>query len=56
MTKEESKKEELDQIEEKLIEEELKSRELPMPVSGKSVFEIKKRIDREIKKNQDEKG
>lgn len=32
----------LDGIEEKLIQEDQKSRKLDMPVSGKSVFEIKK--------------
>lgn len=52
MTDEEQKKQdELDEIEEKLLEEEAREREQTMIVSGKSVFEIKRIKDEEIKKD-----
>ncbi len=41
------KEEELDKIEEDLLSEENKLRKKPMPISGKSVFKIKKIKDRE---------
>lgn len=38
--------EDLEKIEEDLLEKEEKERKLPMPVDGKSVFEIKKIKDK----------
>lgn len=40
--KNEKKELELDQIEEELLREELRSHERPMPISGKSVFNVKR--------------
>lgn len=42
MSNNEEKIEELEEIEEKLISEEEKSKKTEMPVSGKSVFEIQR--------------
>jgi len=54
MTDEEQKKQdELDEIEEKLLEEEAKEREQAMIVSGKSVFEIKKMKDKDRSQDSD---
>lgn len=51
MTDEEQKKQdELDEIEEKLLEEEAREREQTMIVSGKSVFEIKRIKNKDLEK------
>lgn len=46
---EEPKEEELEQIERELLEEAEKKAKRPMPVSGKSVFEIKKIKDQDTR-------
>lgn len=47
--------EELEELEEKLLEEDEKEREEIMPVSGKSVFEIQKAMNQPKKKDDGDK-
>lgn len=55
MNEEEQKKQdELDEIEEKLLEEEAREREQAMIVSGRSVFEIKKMKDKPKHSEEDQ--
>lgn len=50
--KKEKNGEELDQIEETLIREDIEKRKLPMPVSGRSIFEIKRIKDEKGEKKK----
>lgn len=46
MNEESDKNKELDEIEEKLIKEAEEKRKIPMPIAGRSVFEIKRIKDK----------